>query len=116
LLALAANAARSVAEYQPSGAGGEWVMSRGAVRQCGQLPIAYAFPFQEGTNTMNLMKSTQRLVLTVVCVLNALLLLGAVRYLPVLYTDWRFWAEMIVLALMLVLLVSMLPDLYRKSQ
>lgn len=63
-----------------------------------------------------LMKWTQRNVLTAVCILDVVLFLGAIRYLPTLYQDWRIWAEIIVLGLMLVLLLSILPDLYRKPQ
>ena len=63
-----------------------------------------------------LMKSTQRMVITAVTVLDVMLLIGAIRYIPVLYKDWLFWVSFILVVLMLVLLVYLLPDLYRKPQ
>jgi hypothetical protein len=62
------------------------------------------------------MKQTQKNVLTAACILAAVLFLGAMRYLPVLYHDWLIWAEIVGLGLLLILLLSILPDLYRKPQ
>lgn len=63
-----------------------------------------------------LMKATQKIVITAVTVLDVMLLLGAIRYIPVLYKDWLFWVSFIIVVLMLVLLVYLLPDLYRNPQ
>lgn len=59
-----------------------------------------------------LMKAMQKWVITIVCILDAMLFIGAIRYIPVLYTNWLFWVGVVLSILVLVLLLPILKDMH----
>ncbi len=63
-----------------------------------------------------LMKAVQKYVSTFVCVVDAMLLIGATRYLPVSYSSWLYWVGVILAVFLLVVMVPVLKDMYSKPQ
>lgn len=61
-----------------------------------------------------LMKAVQKYVVTFVCIVDVLLLIGAIRYLPTQYLNWLFWVGVILAVFLLVVMLPVLVDMYRK--
>lgn len=61
-----------------------------------------------------LMKAAQKYVAIFVCIVDVMLLIGAIRSLPEEYLNWLYWVCVIMAVLLLVIVVPFLIEAYRK--